>query len=129
MTLSALDSALLGPLFATDAMRAVFADEARVAAMLRAEAALARAQSQAGLVPASLSAAIEAVRSTALDPAALGRRTAVSGVPVIPFVKAVQGALPPELEPAFHKATTTRTSPTPPWCSRSATPSTSSPPT
>ncbi|KMO14139.1 class-II fumarase/aspartase family protein [Methylobacterium indicum] len=108
MTLSALDSALLGPLFATDAMRAVFADEARVAAMLRAEAALARAQAEAGLVPPSLAPAIEAVTSTALDPAALGRRTAVSGVPVIPFVKAVQGALPPELEPAFHKATTTQ---------------------
>ncbi|WP_288586400.1 adenylosuccinate lyase family protein [uncultured Methylobacterium sp.] len=108
MTLSALDSALLGPLFATDAMRAVFADEARVAAMLRAEAALARAQSQAGLVPASLGPAIEAIGAAALDPAALGRRTAVSGVPVIPFVKAVQGALPPELEPAFHKATTTQ---------------------
>jgi hypothetical protein len=37
MTLSALDSALLGPLFATDAMRAVFADEARVAAILGGE--------------------------------------------------------------------------------------------
>ncbi|TGE00695.1 class-II fumarase/aspartase family protein [Methylobacterium nonmethylotrophicum] len=108
MTLSALDSALLGPLFATDAMRAVFADEARVAAMLRAEAALARAQAEAGLVPASLAPAIAAIDANDLDPSALGRRTAVSGVPVIPFVKAVQGALPPELEPAFHKATTTQ---------------------
>ncbi len=34
MTFSAIDSALLGPLFATDAMRAVFSDRARIAAML-----------------------------------------------------------------------------------------------
>jgi 3-carboxy-cis,cis-muconate cycloisomerase len=35
MSFSALDSELLGPLFATGAMRAVFSDQARLAAMLR----------------------------------------------------------------------------------------------
>ncbi|ACL57069.1 class-II fumarase/aspartase family protein [Methylobacterium nodulans] len=108
MTVSALDSALLGPLFATDAMRAVFADEARVAAMLRAEAALARAEAEAGLVPGDLAGAIEAIDRMALDPSALGRKTAISGVPVIPFVKAVQKALPSHLEAGFHKGTTTQ---------------------
>ena len=54
MTFSALDSALLGTLFATDTMRAVFSDEARLAAMLRAETALARAEAAAGLVPDAL---------------------------------------------------------------------------
>ncbi len=128
MTFSALDSALLGPLFATDAMRAVFADEARVAAMLRRGGPGTRASR--GRPGAGLPQ-----RRHRSDPperprsAALGRRTAISGVPVIPFVKAVQGALPPELEPAFHKAPPPRTSPTPPWCCRSATPSTSSRPT
>ena len=43
MTFSALDSELLGPLFATEEMRAIFSDESYLAAMLRAEAALARA--------------------------------------------------------------------------------------
>ncbi|MFE1600143.1 lyase family protein [Methylobacterium sp. ID0610] len=108
MTFSALDSALLGPLFATDAMRAVFDDGARVAAMLRAEAALARAEAGNGLVPDGLAGALDAIAPGALDPAALGRKTAVSGVPVIPFVKAVQTALPRELEAGFHKGTTTQ---------------------
>jgi 3-carboxy-cis,cis-muconate cycloisomerase len=106
MSFSALDSGILGPLFATDAMRAVFADETFSAAMLRAEAALARAEARAGLVPEALAGAIEA--AGAPDPAELGPRTAVSGVPVIPFVKAVQGRLPKDLESGFHKGATTQ---------------------
>src|SRR5205085_2354731 len=58
MTFSALDSALTGPLFATDAMRAVFSDRARLAAMLKAETALARAEAQFGLVPKALATAL-----------------------------------------------------------------------
>ena len=108
MTFSALDSHLLGPLFATDAMRACFSDEARLGSMLAAEAALARAQARFGLAPPGLAAAVEAVAPASFDPVALGRQTAVSGVPTIPFVKAVQGRLPPELERAFHKGATTQ---------------------
>lgn len=108
MTFSALDSALLGPLFATEPMRAVFADSARVEAMRAAEAALARAQAAFGLVPASLEAALRTLPDGTLDPVALGRGTALSGVPVIPFVKAVQRALPADLESAFHKGATTQ---------------------
>ncbi len=106
MTFSALDSPLLGPLFTTVAMGACFSDEARLAAMLGAEAALARAEASVGLVPAGLAAAVEAV--SGLDAASLGRSTAVAGVPTIPFVKAVQAQLPPELERAFHKGATTQ---------------------
>ena len=83
MTFSALDSALLGPLFATDAMRDCFSDRARVAAMLQAEAALARAEAGLGLVPDGLAAAIEAVPPDGFDLDALGRDTAVSGVPTM----------------------------------------------
>src|SRR5438270_417944 len=93
LTFSALDSALVGPLFATEAMRACFADEARVGAMLAAEAALARAESRLGLVPEGLAGAIETVQPASLDIAALGLQTAISGVPSIPFVKAVQARL------------------------------------
>ena len=108
MTFSALDSALLGPLFTTAAMRAVFSDEARLAAMLEVEAALARAEARLGLVPEALSDAIEEIDPASLDLAALGEGTALAGVPVIPFVKAVQAQLPRELEPAFHKGATTQ---------------------
>jgi 3-carboxy-cis,cis-muconate cycloisomerase len=106
VTFSALDSALLGPLSATTEMRAVFTDEARLRAMLAVEAALARAQAGLGLVPATLPAAIEA--TAPLDAAAIGRRTALSAVPTIPFVKDVQEQLPAELERAFHKGATTQ---------------------
>ena len=106
MTFAALDSALLGPLSATEEMRAVFADEARLRAMLTVEAALARAQAGLGLVPATLPAAIAA--TAPLNAAAIGRRTALSAVPTIPFVKDVQEQLPAELERAFHKGATTQ---------------------
>ncbi len=106
MTFSALDSQLLGPLFATEEMRACFSDAARLAAMLAAEAALARAEASLGLAPAGLADAIEAVALP--DAAALGRSTAVAGVPTIPFVKAVQAQLPAELERGFHKGATTQ---------------------
>jgi 3-carboxy-cis,cis-muconate cycloisomerase len=108
MTFSALDSDLLGPLFASDAMRDVFSDRNRVAAMLRAEAALARAQAGLRLAPAELAAAVEAILPDDLDLAALGRSTAIAGVPTIPFVKAVREKLPNELERAFHKGATTQ---------------------
>ena len=108
MTFSALDSELLGPLFTTDAMRAVFSDRARLAAMLRMEAALARAEARFGLAPPELAAAIEAISPDDFDLAALGRATAVSGVPTIPFLKALQAKLPPALEPHLHRGATTQ---------------------
>ena len=108
MTFSALDSALTGPLFATDAMRSVFSDRARLRAMLRMEAALARAQAGLGLVPDTLAPAIEAISPDDLDLEALGYGTALAGVPAIPFVKAVQARLPPALEPSLHKGATTQ---------------------
>jgi 3-carboxy-cis,cis-muconate cycloisomerase len=89
-------------------MRDVFSDRSRVAKMLRVEAALARAQAGLGLAPRELAAAIEAISPDDLDIAALGRDTAIAGVPIIPFIKAVREKLPKELERAFHKGATTQ---------------------
>lgn len=108
MTFSALDSALLGPLFTTAEMRAVFDDRARLRAMLRAEVALARALTAAGLAPPALAGALEAVDAAKLDLAALGAATAQAGVPVIPFVAAVRQLLPRDVEPFFHLGATTQ---------------------
>jgi 3-carboxy-cis,cis-muconate cycloisomerase len=108
MTFSAVDSELTGPLFASEAMRAVFSDRRRVAAMLQVEAALARAEAKHRLVPRELAAAIDEISADDLDLAGLGRETAVAGVPVIPFVKAVQATLPKALEPHFHRGATTQ---------------------
>ncbi len=103
MTFSALDSSLTGPLFATDAMRAAFSDRARIGAMIRMEAALARAQ---GLP--DLAAALAGLSPEAFDLAALGRETAVAGVPTIPFIQAVRERLPADLARSFHRGATTQ---------------------
>src|ERR1700733_596845 len=106
MSFSPLDSELLGPLFATGAMRACFSDTAWIGSMLAVEAALARSESQYGLAPAALAPAIEAIRPEDLDIAAIGVRAGVAGVPTIPFVQAVQARLSPEPERLFHKGPT-----------------------
>jgi 3-carboxy-cis,cis-muconate cycloisomerase len=108
MSFSPLDSLILGPLFRTDAMAEVFSDASLLRAMLRVETALARAQAVHGLAPGALAATLERLGPEALDLDALGRATAVSGVPAIPFVKAVQKLLPAELEPFFHQGATTQ---------------------
>jgi 3-carboxy-cis,cis-muconate cycloisomerase len=108
MAFSPLDSGLLGGLFATPAMAAVFGDRALLAAMLRVEAALARAQAKHGLVPPELADAIDATSATQFDVTTLGKATAVSGVLPIPFLKALGRCLPEELEPALHFGATTQ---------------------
>ncbi|MGP9819411.1 lyase family protein [Salinarimonas sp. NSM] len=108
MTFSALDSALTGPLFASEAMRAVFDDRARIADMLAVEAALARAQAGLGLAPETLGPAIAAIAPDAVDLAAIGRETAHAGVPSIPFLKALRAMLPPALARDLHKGATTQ---------------------
>ena len=108
MTFSALDSVLTGPLLATAAMRDCFSDTFRLRAMLAAEVALARAEAAVGLVPAGLAEALAAIGPERLDAAAIGAATALSGVPTIPFVAAVQALLPPELAAGFHKGATTQ---------------------
>jgi 3-carboxy-cis,cis-muconate cycloisomerase len=108
MTFSTLDSALHGPLFAPDSMRAVFSDRARLAAMLRVEAALADAEAALGLVPDTVAPAIAALSPDDFDLEALGQATALSGVLVIPFLKALQAKLPREIERFVHKGATTQ---------------------
>ncbi len=108
MTFSALDSGLTGPLFASDAMRAVFSDRAALAAMLAAETALARAEGAAGLVPKGLAPALARIKAGDLDIAALGARTRDAGVVAIPFVKAVEALLPEKLRAHVHKGATSQ---------------------
>jgi 3-carboxy-cis,cis-muconate cycloisomerase len=76
-------SALHGDLFSTPEMRGLLDDGARVAAMVRVEAALARAEAAAGVIPADAAAAITAAIQT-FDPdlAAIGAGSDAAGVPV-----------------------------------------------
>jgi len=108
MTFSALDSELTGPLFASAGMRAAFSDRARIEAMLRAEAALAAAESSAGLAPKGLAAAIGKITADDLDLAAIGARAGDAGVLTIPFVQAVEAKLPANLRGHFHYGATSQ---------------------
>lgn len=52
MSVSALDSRVFRNLFGTQEIRDIFTDEAYVRRMIETEAALARAQSKVGIIPA-----------------------------------------------------------------------------
>ena len=80
--------------FSNATMRALWADDAVVASMLRFEAALAQAQAQCGLMPASAAQAIVTQCATIqLDVAALVDQARRAGTPAIPFVKALKAQL------------------------------------
>ena len=73
-------------LLSTPDMRAVFSDIAWVQRMLDAEAALARAEEAAGVVPPGTAGAIEAAcRAELFDVEAIAEQGAVAGTPVIPL--------------------------------------------
>ncbi len=108
MTFSALDSALSGPLFVPHAMTEIWSDQSRLAAMLKAEWALALAQTKNGLCPPGVAEALAMVSPADFDMGALAQATALSGVPTIPFVNALRKLLPPVCEPYVHKGATTQ---------------------
>jgi len=78
---------VLGPLFRWDSIEVLFTDRALVQGMLEFEAALARAESRTGVIPAPAAAAIAGRCSADLyDLAALGRAGASAGNIAIPLV-------------------------------------------
>ncbi|PTW61716.1 3-carboxy-cis,cis-muconate cycloisomerase [Breoghania corrubedonensis] len=86
----AIDSELLGGLFATAPMRAIWNDAARLQAMLDFEAALARVQSRLGVVPHAVGEAVaRAARAHLYDPAEIGAKVPLGGNVAIPLVKAL----------------------------------------
>ena len=87
------DSALFRDMFGTPEMRAVFTDEALVSRYLEAEAALARAQARAGIVPHEAAAAIDAAsRSVVIDYEKLRHETEIVGYPILPLVHQLAAA-------------------------------------
>jgi 3-carboxy-cis,cis-muconate cycloisomerase len=85
-----MTSSLLAPLFGDPEIDALFDDRARLQGMLDFEAALARAEAAAGVIPnAAVAAIVHACDATRFDIAALGAATALSGNPAIPLVKAL----------------------------------------
>src|SRR5437660_8559956 len=87
-------SPLLAPLFSSAAMRAVCDDRAYLQHMLDFEAALARAEAAAGLIPASAADPIaSACKAATFDVAALAESATQSGNLAIPLVKALTAAV------------------------------------
>ncbi|HSM19958.1 MAG TPA: lyase family protein, partial [Hyphomicrobiales bacterium] len=109
MTIGAGDSALFGPLFARPELSAIFSDKARLAAMLRFEAALARAEAACGVIPAEAAEKIAAAcRPETFDLEALGATAAKAGNPVIPMVKALTAEAGGEAGRYVHWGATTQ---------------------
>jgi len=93
MPINPTDGPILGTLYGSDAMRAVFDERAYFQRMLDVEAALARVQARLGIIPADAAPAIEAAaRYENLDPAELAASARNVGYPVVGLVAGLSRA-------------------------------------
>ncbi|MGX5733668.1 lyase family protein [Bosea thiooxidans] len=93
----------------TDAMLAVFADEATIRHALAFEAELARAEATEGLIGLAEAEAIAALCARiAIDPAELAAEAALAGTLAIPLVARLRAALPEAPAKALHKGATSQ---------------------
>ena len=87
------DGPILGVLYGSDAMRAVFDETAYFQRMLDVEAALARAQARLNIIPTEAATAITAAaRYENLDPAELAANARNVGYPVVGLVAGLSRA-------------------------------------
>ena len=108
--ISLLDSSLFAGLFAIDdEIAADFDDRRRVADLLEVEAALARAQAEAGVIPAAAAERIAAAAKTLdVDLAALRRSVSACGVPTIELVRQLRQACGSDAAPFVHRGATSQ---------------------
>jgi 3-carboxy-cis,cis-muconate cycloisomerase len=107
-----MDEGIFGPIFVPDEFREAVSGRAWLEAMLDAEAALATANAQVGLIPRQAAAAIvSCCEATRFDPAELGRDGRAAGNPVPPLVKALTADVSTVSEEAaryIHKGATSQ---------------------
>jgi 3-carboxy-cis,cis-muconate cycloisomerase len=85
------DSRLLGHLFSTAAMKAIWSDEATLAGWLKVESTLARVQSELGVVPAAAASAIGAACDASRhDLQSLGDAIEKAAHPLTPVIAAIE---------------------------------------
>ena len=95
--------------FGDTAMEAIFSEEATVDGWLRTEAALARAQAQAGeLEPERAESIAAACRIDNVDLSALWADTANVGYPILPLVRQLTERLPEHARGSLHYGATTQ---------------------
>ena len=105
----ALDSMVYRDLFGTPAMRGVFADAALVQYWLDVEAALARAEAVAGLIPSEAAESIQAVCTVShIDFVDLKAGTELVGYPILPLVRQIALAAGDEAGGYVHWGATTQ---------------------
>jgi 3-carboxy-cis,cis-muconate cycloisomerase len=93
MPVNPADSPILGTLYGSDAMRAVFAETAYFQRMLDTEAALARVQAQLGIIPADAADTIAAAAKVEnLNTEALAASARNVGYPVVGLVSELSKA-------------------------------------
>ncbi|HUB14091.1 MAG TPA: adenylosuccinate lyase family protein [Acetobacteraceae bacterium] len=93
MPINPADGPILGALYGSDAMRAVFDEAAYFQRMLDVEAALARVQARLGIIPVEAAQAIgAAARFENLDPAELAASARNVGYPVVGLVAGLSRA-------------------------------------
>ena len=100
---------LFGPLSTTPEMSAAMSDEAWLRALLHFEAALARAEARAGLIPQAVAEEIAgATAGGGFDLTGIGHRAADSGTPVVPLLEALRGRLSPAGAESLHRGATSQ---------------------
>ena len=91
------DSALYGHLWATDELRRVFGEEARIQGWLDVLATLAQAQAELGIIPEEAAKAIAAASSVELlDLDAIAEETRRTGHSTLGLIRGLQAVLPEE---------------------------------
>lgn len=95
--------------FSTASMDDTFSPEAQVRAMLAFEAALARAEARAGIIPQAAAEAIAAsCRAELFEVAALSREAALAGTPAIPLVHRLTALVSGEAQKYVHWGATSQ---------------------
>src|ERR1700716_28388 len=101
--------ALFGPSLSTELMLVTVSDRAWVQAMLDVEAALARAESRVGVIPAAAADGIAShCRVDEFDVAQLGRAAVRSANPVIPLINSLRAAVSHDAAPYVHHGATSQ---------------------
>jgi len=107
-----MDGEIFRPIFVPDEFREAISGRSWLQAMLDAEAALATAETRAGLIPHEAAAAIASCcEATHFDPEELGRKGRVAGNPVPPLIEALTAAVSNVSEEAaryVHKGATSQ---------------------
>src|SRR5260370_29550895 len=109
MSINPADSQIFGAMYGTDETRALFSDRAHLQFMLDVEAALARAESKLGLVPAPVADAIgRAARVENLRLDYIADSTRRVGYPVVALVKELGRIAGDEAARYLHRGATTQ---------------------